>query len=217
MDAGLIGSHKLDLELLGLLVGRFGKGFRTAASEFDAINSLAPTILADPDGLPVPAELLHARQLTARVWHLQPNGSEILFLAARCQHIARWRIPREQYPITRAGYHQWRNALKQMHAKISAEILLKAGYAEETARRVQSFNLKENLKTDPEQQVLEDALCLVFLQFQFAELNAKTEREKMINALRRSWGKMSEQGRKEALQLSYSPEQLELIQAALAS
>ena len=34
----------------------------------------------------------------------------------------------------------------------------------------------------PKRRVLEDALCLVFLEFQFAALAAKSDDEKMINA-----------------------------------
>jgi hypothetical protein len=34
--------------------------------------------------------------------------------------------------------------------------------------------------------VLEDALCLVFLQYQLTDLAAKTDDEKVINALKKS-------------------------------
>ncbi|HEX7655206.1 MAG TPA: DUF4202 family protein, partial [Verrucomicrobiae bacterium] len=69
---------------------------------------------------------------------------------------------------------------------------------------------------DPEVRVLEDALCLVFLEFQLAALAAKAEDEKMVNALRKSWQKMTEQARTEALKLTYGANELRLIQLALA-
>ena len=95
---------------------------------------------------------------------LCPEASEELRLAARCQHICRWEIPRGTYPMTRAGYLKWRADLKKFHAQKAGEILREAGYDETTIRRVQDLNLKKNFPDDPETRVLEDALCLVFLR-----------------------------------------------------
>jgi hypothetical protein len=151
------------------------------------------------------------------VLKLCPDASEPLRLAARCQHLCRWAIPRNSFPMTRAGYLQWRQKLKQFHAEKSGAILRAAGYPEEIVHRVQELNLKKNLATDPETQVLEDALCLVFLERQLGELAAKTTEEKVINALRKSWDKMSPAGRAEALKLSYTPEEKTLLEKALKS
>ena len=43
----------------------------------------------------------------------------------------------------------------------------------------------------------------MFLEFQFAALAAKSDDDKMINALRKSWAKMTEAARAEALKLNY--------------
>jgi hypothetical protein len=64
--------------------------------------------------------------------------------------------------------------------------------------------------------VLEDALCLVFLEHQFAQLASKTDAEKMIGVLQKSWSKMTPEGRKRALGLSYSADQRGLLERALA-
>jgi len=80
---------------------------------------------------------------------------------------------------------------------------------------VQDLNLKKNFPADADCRVLEDALCLVFLEFQFAALAAKTDDEKMINALRKSWEKMTEAARAEALKLKYGEREMSLIQRAL--
>ena len=82
---------------------------------------------------------------------------------------------------------------------------------------MQDLNLKKNFPADPEVRVLEDALCLVFLEFQFAELAAKSDDEKMINALRKSWEKMTEAARAEALKLDYGEREKNLISRALGS
>jgi hypothetical protein len=117
--------------------------------------------------------------------------------------------------MTRPGYLKWRADLKQFHAKKSGEILRATGYDDDTIRRVQDLNLKKNFPADPEVRVLEDALCLVFLEFQFADLAAKSDDEKMINALRKSWEKMTETARAEALKLPYDDRAKALLTRAL--
>ena len=77
------------------------------------------------------------------------------------------------------------------------------------------MNLKKHFPADPLSRVMEDALCLVFLEFQFADLAAKTEAAKTINALQKSWGKMTEAGRAAALKLPYGPKEQSLLAAAL--
>jgi DNA-binding FadR family transcriptional regulator len=80
---------------------------------------------------------------------------------------------------------------------------------------VQELNLKKNFPDDPEARVLEDALCLVFLEFQLAGLAARTADDKTINALQKSWQKMTEAARAEALKLDFGPRENILLQRAL--
>ncbi len=189
--------------------------FQLAVRRFDEANARDPhTELAD--GQTQPRELVYARRLTEWVLRLEPNASEALRLAARCQHLCRWMIPRERYEMTRAGYLRWRSDLKAFHADKSGEILRDVGYSEEMIRRVQDLNRKKTFPADPESRVLEDALCLVFLQFQLGELIAKTDDAKVVNALRKSWGKMTPAAREHALRLQYSTKEKELLNLALA-
>ncbi len=185
--------------------------FHAAIARFDAENSRDPNL---ENGRP--RELLYAERLTGWVLKLAPNASEPLLLAARCQHICRWESSREDYPATRAGYLKWRADLKKFHAEKSGAILRDVGYDDNTVRCVQELNLKKNFPADPECRVLEDALCLVFLKFQFAPLAAKSEDEKMINALRKSWAKMTDAARAEALKLNLGTRETDLIARALA-
>lgn len=184
--------------------------FEAALHRFDEENSRDPNHENSQ-----PRELLYAQRLTDWVLRLCPGASEALRLAARCQHICRWEIPRSSYPMTRPGYLKWRADLKKFHAQKSGEILREAGYDESVIRRVQELNLKKNFPADPETRVLEDALCLVFLEFQLAGLAAKTAEDKTINALQKSWAKMSEAARAEALKLDYGPREKILLQRAL--
>jgi hypothetical protein len=184
--------------------------FEAALRRFDEENSRDPNRENSQ-----PRELLYAQRLTDWVLRLTPDPSEALRLGARCQHICRWESPRENYPMTRAGYLKWRADLKKFHAQKSGEILREVGYDEETIHRVQDLNLKKNFPADAETRTLEDALCLVFLEFQLANLAAKTAEDKTINALQKSWGKMTEAARAEALKLNYGEREKTLLHRAL--
>ena len=188
--------------------------FRAAIRRFDELNAADPHHEIINGGLE-PHELLQARRLCEWVMTLAPDASEVLRLAARSQHLCRWEIPRARYELTRAGYHQWRTELKKFHAEKSASVLRAAGYGEDVVAQVQALNLKKNFPADPESRVLEDALCLVFLQFQFVELAAKTDEAKVINALQKSWLKMTEAGRAQALKLDYGAREKALLARTL--
>jgi hypothetical protein len=190
--------------------------FAAAVRRFDEENARDPNRVAAGQ-VTEARELLYARWLTDWMIRLSPQASEELRLAARCQHLCRWAIPRHSYPMTRAGYLRWREDLKKFHAEKAGEILREVGYPPEIVARVQSLNRKENFPNDAEGRVLEDALCLVFLEHQFGELAAKTSEEKTVNALQKSWRKMTPKAQAMALELSFGPREKELIQKALAA
>ncbi|HEX4055098.1 MAG TPA: DUF4202 domain-containing protein [Tepidisphaeraceae bacterium] len=185
--------------------------FRDAIEKFDAANAQDPTLIDS-----IPAELLYARRMTDWLNRLYPDADESLRLAARAQHIRRWMIPRSRYPMTRAGYHQWRTTLYTFHADEATQILHEVGYDEQAVARVRSLLRKEKLKADPQTQALEDVACLVFLENYFAEFALKHDEQKVIEILRRTWKKMSERGRAAALELPLQTEARRLIEKALA-
>jgi hypothetical protein len=193
---------------------KFGSRFSRAIARIDAENRCDPNQIVI-EGNPHPQELLYAIRLTDWVTRLQPDASEQLLLAARCQHICRWTIPRSKYEMNRAGYLRWRTELKQFHASKSEEILREAGYDDDLITRVRELNLKKNLGRDPECQVLEDALCLVTLQYQLTDLIAKTEHSTMVGILQKTWKKMSPAARAAALELPYASPENELLTEAL--
>jgi len=190
--------------------------FSAALRRFDEENAKDPN-LEQVDGEPKPRELIYSNWLSEWVLKLAPDADEALRLAARCQHICRWMSPRESYPMTRAGYLKWREDLKHFHARKAGEILAEGGYPEELIRRVQELNLKKNFPSDPSSQVLEDALCLVFLERQLSSLAARTSPEKVVQALQKSWKKMSPKARALAMTLQYDERERALIQEALGS
>ena len=189
--------------------------FERALAAFDSVNAGDPN-LEEVNGESLPHELVDARRVSSWVDKLRPSASEVLRLASRCQHIKRWEKPRDSYPKTRVGYLQWRQELKKFHAATAAEILREIGYDEGVIQEVSELNLKKGLAAGGDVQVLEDALCLTFLEFEFQTFLIKVSEERMIGILRKTWGKMSEEGRQRALQLSFPEEGLRLIQLALA-
>src|ERR1035441_3147125 len=101
--------------------------FRIAIEQIDAANSRDPHLVSDGTSQ-VPAELLYSRRMNNWLAKLYPQASEALQLAARAQHIRRWEVPRDSYPMDRAGYHRWRTGLYSFHAEKAAEILRDLGY-----------------------------------------------------------------------------------------
>ncbi len=188
--------------------------FLEAVRRFDEVNAQDPR--ADRvDGVEVPRELAYARRMTETLDRFAPEASEELRLAARAQHIARWRIPRESEPMDRAGYKRWRSGLMAMHAELAGGILREVGYGEETIDRVAALLRKRGMGRDPEVQVLEDVICLVFLQHYLAEFAAGHPQEKVIDILRKTWGKMSPLGREAALALDLDDAAAGLVRRAL--
>lgn len=175
---------------------------------FDAIDQANR---ADPKGY----ELPYSQWMSGWVKRLEPDASEELLIAARGQHVCRWEIPRDSFPDDRKGYLAWREKLKGLHAGKVSGFMREAGYPEESIQKVQRIILKKNIR-DPESQAVEDALCLVFLEKQFADLADKEPEDKMVEILRKSWRKMGEKGRAEALKLTYAPREQTLIQKALS-
>jgi Domain of unknown function (DUF4202) len=190
--------------------------FNSAIRCFDAANAEDPQREA-VDGVPHPKELLYAQRMTAWLDRFAPDASEALRLAARCQHIRRWMIPRSHYPMDRRGYLHWRAALAKFHADTAAEILHEVGYEEAIIRRVQSLLRKEGLKRDPEVQCLEDVICLVFLESYCADFASHHDAAKVLGILRKTWDKMSLRGRETARRLDLPQEMHRLIEAASAA
>jgi tRNAThr (cytosine32-N3)-methyltransferase len=151
---------------------------------------------ADPERTPEgrAAEAVYAERMEAWVARLVPGAPPILRLAARCQHLERWSVPRASFPLDKAGYHAWRRLLYTRQAERARELLLGAGVAADEAASVAVWVSKTGLKTNPGTQALEDAACLVFLEHEilgFVHRHADYTREKLVDILRKTTRKMS--------------------------
>jgi hypothetical protein len=174
--------------------------FDKAIVAIDAANADDPETIV-VRGEQRPKEQAHAELMTERVRELDPDADEAQLLAARAHHLRRWSIPRSSFPDGRAGYLRWRTTLNRQHASDVGSILASAGYDDATVERVQRIIRKEGLKTDPAVQTHEDALCLVFLETQLAELVERLGDDKSVDVIAKSLRKMSDRAVEVALGL----------------
>ena len=189
--------------------------FERARLAFDQLNGLDP-VKEMIDGVERPRLLVQADRLSTWIERLEPNASEALRLAARCQHVERWKIAREEFPPGRVGYLQWRTKLARFHAERAEGVLRGAGYDDAVIDAVRRIVTKQNLHSNPDTQTMEDALCLVFLEFEFEAFLAKyPDEDKAIEILQKTWKKMSERGHAAALGLAFSPRARKLVETAL--
>ncbi len=182
----------------------------------DSANRADPNSELDDTQLPQPKEWLYGKRMSQWLARFAVEASEHLQIAARGQHIERWKSPRSDYPEGRSGYKKWRAELGLFHAKRVGELMAQVGYAPVDIERTQYLVQKRGLKRDPESQCLEDVICLVFLEFYLEDFAQKHDEEKLIDIIQKTWAKMSEKGHHAALSIPLAPPQKTLVLKALA-
>lgn len=171
-----------------------------ALAAIDAANSADPTLEHDAEtGTERPAALLYGQRMSAELARVAPDAPEHLQIAVRGQHIERWTSKRTDYPEGREGYLTWRKELSAFHGRRVAEIMAEAGYDAEAQSRAAQILRKEALKRDPEAQLLEDVICLVFLRWYFARFAEGRDPEQIARIVAKTARKMSAAGRARAL------------------
>jgi tRNAThr (cytosine32-N3)-methyltransferase len=138
--------------------------FERARGLVDAAHSADPG--RAPDGRP--AELAYADSMEKWVSRIVPDAKPILRLAARCQHLERWTVPRGTFPDGRPGYLAWRRSLYVKQSERARELLLSAGVSADEAEEAATWVSKAEMRTNPGSQALEDAAVLVFLESEIA-------------------------------------------------
>lgn len=188
--------------------------FETAIALIDKKNS-EDVNRYSVSGIEYSKELLYSQRMTRKLLQFNPNASKALQISARAQHICRWKIARNEYPMDRVGYLKWRETLKKMHADLTVDILKQVGFDDQFTDRVKAIILKKLIKKNEESQTLEDTICLVFLDYYFEEFAAKHNDEKIIDILKKTWVKMSDKGHEAALKLPFSDKSLALVKQAI--
>ena len=190
--------------------------FHKILESIDRINAEDPN-LEKKGEMKAPKELLYGQRMSAMLMDFEQSASEILRIAVRAQHIKRWSIPREVYPMDRKGYLLWRTELKKFHGQLTGQLMAESGYDVDDIQRVDDLINKRKLKTDPEAQCLEDVVCLVFLKYYFDDFIVKhvDEEEKIVEIVRKTWNKMSIKGHEAAMLMEHSGKALKVIGKAL--
>jgi hypothetical protein len=175
--------------------------FQAAIAAFDQANMEDPN-RETSDGKDYPKELLYAQRMSEMLERYAPEASEAVKLAVRAQHIQRWKTPRSNYPMDKQGYLQWRTGLYKFHADTAGSLMQQAGYDDEMVDRVKKIVGKKGLKVNPETQMMEDVVDLVFLEHYMTEFVAQHpeyDEAKWIPIIRKTWEKMSKRAHEFAL------------------
>jgi hypothetical protein len=164
--------------------------FNRAIALFDAANAEDPN---QDEGQP--KELLYAQRMTDMLNRFVPNAPEVVQLAVRAQHIKRWTVPRNTYPMTKEGYLAWRTGLYKFHAETTGELMRQAGYDDAMIERVKKVVSKRALKVNPDTQLMEDIANLVFIEYymlDFAASKPDYDEARWLEIIRKTWKKMSD-------------------------
>jgi len=196
------------------------KQFDIAIELIDAANSEDPNQVTIDDK-EWPKELLYSHRMSDMLQRYLPDADEAQKLSVRAQHIQRWKSARNEYPMDRKGYHQWRTGLYTFHAETVAALLVKAGYDEDFITRVKQAVGKKSLKTNADTMLVEDIAGLVFIEhymFDFAQKHPEYDEDKWIDIIRKTWRKMSDQAHQFALsgQIALPEPLVPLIQKAVS-
>ena len=194
--------------------------FDIATDLIDQANSKDPN-QETSDGKDWPKELLYSHRMSDMIERYAADADDAVKLSVRAQHIQRWLSPRSDYPMNKKGYHQWRTDLYKFHAETVAALLVKAGYDDDFIARVKLAVGKKSLKTNPDTQLLEDVIGLVFIEhymLAFASKHPEYSEEKWLDIIRKTWRKMSDRAQQFALggHITLPESLVPLIQKAVA-
>ena len=171
--------------------------FNQAMALFDAANAEDPN---QDEGQP--KELLYSQRMSDMINRFAPEASEASQLSVRAQHIQRWMVPRNTYPMTKEGYHAWRTGLYSFQANTAGELMRQAGYDDAMIERVKKAVGKRGLKSNPETQLLEDIADLVFIEHYlvaFVQSKPDYDEARWLEIIRKTWQKMSKNAQAYAL------------------
>jgi hypothetical protein len=171
--------------------------FNQTLARFDAANAEDPN---QDEGQP--KELLYGQRMSDMIGRFAPDASEAAQLAVRAQHIERWKVPRNTYPMTKEGYHAWRTGLYAFQANTAGELMRQAGYDDAMIERVKKAVGKRGIKSNPETQLLEDIADLVFIEHYlvaFVQSKPDYDEAKWLGIILKTWQKMSKNAQAYAL------------------
>jgi hypothetical protein len=165
-----------------------------------AVGAFAEHHAADPrritrDGATTTVSLDYHARVSRWVRRLDGAAPHAARLAALAQHVRRFEMPRSDYPEGPQGYKRWRVAAGLRHAAIASQIVADVGYPAALAKSVGDAILKKGLGRDEASALLEDAVCLRFVEDELATFAAGRDAVQLRSIVAKTVEKMSDRGR----------------------
>ncbi len=167
------------------------KQYNKAVVLINSVHQLDPNS-ETVDGIEIKAELLYSRRMLSILKKVQPNASLELQLAAQCQHISRWSIPRVTFPIGKKGYYEWRAAIMKHQLSVTTSVLQQAEINGQSIEIIVDALKNKADKSNINASIIEDTACLAFIKWYLVSFAGQFDPEKAKVILQKTAGKMSE-------------------------
>ena len=181
----------------------------------DKVNDQDPRKL-EIDGKETTHERVYSLRMLKTLLEFEPSAPDDLQIACYAQHIGRWQLPRDTYPLGRAGYNGWRRAQYEHQSSLASKTLKNIGATDELTASVKELVAKKDRTTNPLSQALEDVACLVFVKYYAESFFEKHSKEKSISIVQKTWKKMSNKAQKHLLHVLEAGYVRTVIESALA-
>jgi hypothetical protein len=167
--------------------------YKTAIELIDKVHNQDPT--SDTiDGVKIKAELLYSNRMLSVLEKVAPDASLELKLAAKCQHISRWSIPRATFSMDKKGYYQWRAAIMEHQLSVTTSVLKQAEINDQRIEIIVDALKNKADKTNLNASIIEDTACLTFIKWYLVPFAGQFDAVKAKIILQKTAGKMSERG-----------------------
>jgi hypothetical protein len=167
--------------------------YKTAIDLIDKVHNQDPT--SDTiDGVKIKAELLYSNRMLSVLEKVAPDASLELKLAAKCQHISRWSIPRATFSMDKKGYYQWRAAIMEHQLSVTTSVLKQAEINDQRIEIIVDALKNKADKTNLNASIIEDTACLTFIKWYLVPFAGQFDAVKAKIILQKTAGKMSERG-----------------------
>ncbi len=167
--------------------------YKTAIELIDKVHNQDPNSEL-VDGVEVKVELLYSNRMLSVLHKVALEASLELKLAAKCQHMSRWSIPRATFSMDKKGYYQWRVAIMEHQLSATTQTLKEAGVDDESITIIVDALKNKADKTHLNASIIEDTACLTFIKWYLVPFAEQFDVAKATVILKKTAAKMSENG-----------------------
>ena len=186
------------------------KQYNKAVVLINSVHQLDPNS-ETVDGIEIKSELLYCQRMLSILKKVQPNASLELQLAAQCQHISRWSIPRATFPTGKKGYYEWRAAIMKHQLSVTTSVLQQAEINGQSIEIIVDALKNKADKSNINASIIEDTACLTFIKWYLVPFAGQFDPEKAKVILQKTANKMSERGLKLISEIELSKDVLNVL------